>query len=73
MPVLAWSQKLTRARTDEIGVTLAASKEELLEQSGIVTVHLVLSDRTRGLIGGDELDRMPPTAYLVNTSRGPSR
>ena len=71
MSVLAWSQNLTRARTDEIGVTLAASKEELLEQSGIVTVQLVLSDRTRGLIGGDELDRMPPTAYLVNTSRGP--
>ena len=71
MSVLAWSQNLSRARTDEIGVTLAASKEELLEQSGIVTVHLVLSDRTRGLIGGDELDRMPPTAYLVNTSRGP--
>ncbi|MCZ6545359.1 MAG: D-2-hydroxyacid dehydrogenase family protein [Chloroflexi bacterium] len=71
MSVLAWSQNLTRARTDEIGVTLAASKEELLERSDIVTVHLVLSDRTRGLIGGDELDRMPSTAYLVNTSRGP--
>ena len=71
MSVLAWSQNLTRARTDEIGVTLAASKEELLERSDIVSVHLVLSDRTRGLIGRDELDRMPPTAYLVNTSRGP--
>ena len=71
MSVLAWSQNLTRARTEEIGVTRAASKEELLERSDIVTVHLVLSDRTRGLIGARELDRMSRTSYLVNTSRGP--
>lgn len=71
MNVIAWSQNLTQERADEVGVTLAASKEALLEQSDIVTIHLVLSDRTRSLIGADDLSRMKPTAYLVNTSRGP--
>ncbi len=71
MSVVAWSQNLTRERADEIGVTLAANKEDLLERSDIVSVHLVLSDRTRGLIGIDELARMPRTSYLINTSRGP--
>ena len=71
MTVLAWSQNLTRARTDEIGVTLAAGKEDLLQRSDVATVHLVLSDRTRGLIGARELDQMPSTSYLINTSRGP--
>jgi len=71
MPVLAWSQNLTRERTDELGVELAASKEDLLRRSDIVTIHLVLSDRTRGLIGADDLKQMKPSAYLVNTSRGP--
>jgi phosphoglycerate dehydrogenase-like enzyme len=71
MNVIAWSQNLTQERADEAGVTLAPTKEALLEQSDIVTVHLVLSDRTRGLIGADDLRRMKPTAYLVNTSRGP--
>lgn len=71
MSVLAWSQNLTRARTDEIGVTLAASRDELLERSDVVTIHLVLSARTAGLIGAPELARMRPHALLVNTSRGP--
>jgi phosphoglycerate dehydrogenase-like enzyme len=71
MNVVAWSQNLTRERTDEIGVTLAASKEALLEQADIVTIHLVLSDRTRGLLGAADLGRMRESAYLVNTSRGP--
>ncbi len=71
MEVLAWSENLTAARTDEVGVSLAASKEELLEQSDVATIHLVLSDRTRGLVGAGELDLMPSTSYLINTSRGP--
>ncbi|MCX3061622.1 D-2-hydroxyacid dehydrogenase family protein [Streptomyces beihaiensis] len=69
MDVVAWSQNLTAERAAEAGVRLAASKEELLETSDFVSVHLVLGDRTRGLIGADELRRMRPTAYLVNTSR----
>ncbi|MFI7087782.1 D-2-hydroxyacid dehydrogenase family protein [Streptomyces anulatus] len=69
MEVLAWSQNLTKERTDEVGVTLAASKEDLLASSDFVSVHLALGDRTRGLIGAAELALMRPTAYLVNTSR----
>jgi phosphoglycerate dehydrogenase-like enzyme len=71
MEVLAWSENLTAARTDEVGVSLAASKAEVLERSDVATIHLVLSDRTRGLIGAGELDLMPSTSYLINTSRGP--
>ncbi len=71
MDVVAWSQHLTRERTDALGVALAASKEELLERADVLTIHLVLSDRTRGLLGAADLARMRPTAYLVNTSRGP--
>lgn len=71
MSVLAWSPNLTRARTDELGVTLAASREELLERSDVVTIHLVLSSRSAGLIGAKALACMRPSAYLVNTSRGP--
>ncbi|WNQ12280.1 D-2-hydroxyacid dehydrogenase family protein [Paenibacillus aurantius] len=71
MEVMAWSQNLTKERADEAGVRLAASKEELLENSDFVSIHLVLSDRTRGLIGAEELGRMRPSAYLINTSRAP--
>ncbi|WJH36927.1 NAD(P)-binding domain-containing protein [Paenibacillus sp. CC-CFT747] len=71
MEVMAWSQNLTKERADEVGVRLAASKEELLENSDFVSIHLVLSDRTRGLIGAAELERMRPSAYLINTSRAP--
>jgi phosphoglycerate dehydrogenase-like enzyme len=70
MNVLAWSQNLTAERASEAGATLVP-KDELLARSDIVTVHLVLSDRTRGLIGAPELALMRPTAVLVNTSRGP--
>ena len=69
MDVLAWSQHLTAARAEEVGVRLAASKEELLADSDVVSVHLVLGDRTRGLIGAPELALMKPSALLVNTSR----
>ncbi|MFZ3598068.1 D-2-hydroxyacid dehydrogenase family protein [Streptomyces sp. BH104] len=69
MDVTAWSQNLTAERAAEAGAALAASKEELLDTSDFVSVHLVLGDRTRGLLGEDELRRMRRTAYLVNTSR----
>ena len=70
MSVIAWSQNLTAERAQERGATLV-SKEELLSRSDVISVHLVLSPRTRGLIGAQELRMMKPTAYLVNTSRGP--
>ncbi|MFF1397337.1 D-2-hydroxyacid dehydrogenase family protein [Streptomyces sp. NPDC058287] len=69
MEVAAWSENLTEERAAAAGVTLASSKEELLASSDFVSVHLVLGDRTRGLIGADEIKRMRSTAYLVNTSR----
>jgi phosphoglycerate dehydrogenase-like enzyme len=71
MTVSAWSQNLTRERCAEIGVEHAGSLDELLRTSDIVTIHLVLSNRTRGLIGARELGLMQPTALLINTSRGP--
>ncbi|MEV6664302.1 D-2-hydroxyacid dehydrogenase family protein [Streptomyces nigra] len=69
MRVTAWSQNLTKEYADEVGVHLAASKEELLVDSDFVSVHLALSDRTRGLLGAPELALLKPTAYLINTSR----
>jgi len=71
MDVVAWSQNLKPERAAEVGVRLARSKDELLETSDFVTIHLVLGDRTRGLLGAAELDRMRPSAYLINTSRAP--
>lgn len=70
MPVLAWSQNLTAERAAEAGATLVG-RDELLARADVVTIHLVLSERTRGLIGARELALMKPTAFLVNTSRGP--
>ncbi|MGW0836679.1 D-2-hydroxyacid dehydrogenase family protein [Streptomyces prunicolor] len=69
MRVTAWSRHLTKERADEVGVQLAASKEELLADSDFVSVHLALGDRTRGLLGPAELALLKPTAYLINTSR----
>jgi phosphoglycerate dehydrogenase-like enzyme len=70
MEVIAWSQNLTADQAAERGARYVA-KQELLEKSDVLSIHLVLSDRTRGLIGAGELERMKPTAFLVNTSRGP--
>ncbi|MFJ4617314.1 D-2-hydroxyacid dehydrogenase family protein [Streptomyces sp. NPDC088812] len=69
MEVTAWSRNLTPERAHEVGVRPAASKEELLRESDFVSVHLALSDRTRGLLGAAELALLKPTAFLVNTSR----
>ncbi|MFF7237223.1 NAD(P)-dependent oxidoreductase [Streptomyces collinus] len=69
MHVSAWSRNLTKERTAEVGVELAPSKEDLLATSDFVSVHLALSERTRGLVGAAELALMKPDAYLVNTSR----
>ena len=70
MDVVAWSQNLTDERAAEVGAR-RVEKDELFRTADVVTVHLVLSDRTRGLVGQDELARMKPSAVLVNTSRGP--
>jgi len=70
MRVVAWSQNLTTERAHAAGADLVGF-HELLAQSDVVTVHLVLSDRTRHLIGAPEIALMRPSALLVNTSRGP--
>jgi len=70
MNVIAWSPNLTPERCKEVGVTYV-SKEELFSSADIVTIHVVLSQRSRGLVGAADLARMKPTAYLVNTARGP--
>jgi phosphoglycerate dehydrogenase-like enzyme len=71
MKVIAWSQNLTADRCASAGVELAPSKEALLQEADIVSLHVVLSPRTRGLIGLKEFALMKPSAYLVNTARGP--
>ncbi|MEO8713510.1 MAG: D-2-hydroxyacid dehydrogenase family protein [Acetobacteraceae bacterium] len=70
MEVLAWSQNLTAEKARAEGASLVG-KDELLARADAVSLHLVLSDRTRGLIGRAEIVRMKPGALLVNTSRGP--
>jgi phosphoglycerate dehydrogenase-like enzyme len=70
MEVIAWSQNLTAERASEAGAALV-SKEELFARADVVSIHVVLSPRSRGLVGAAELARMKPTAFLVNTSRGP--
>jgi phosphoglycerate dehydrogenase-like enzyme len=70
MEVFAWSQNLTDERAREVGVR-RVSQDELLAGADILSIHLVLSERTRGLFGAAELARMKPTAVLINTSRGP--
>jgi phosphoglycerate dehydrogenase-like enzyme len=70
MNVIAWSQNLTAGRAAEAGAALV-SKEDLFRESDILTIHLLLSRRTHGLVSAKELALMKPTARLVNTSRGP--
>jgi D-3-phosphoglycerate dehydrogenase len=70
MKVIAWSQNLTPERCKELGVEYS-SKDDLFRNADIVTIHLQLSDRTRGLVTAKELGLMKKTAYLINTSRGP--
>jgi D-3-phosphoglycerate dehydrogenase len=68
--VIAWSQNLTAEKAKEGGAELV-SKEDLFRQSDFLSIHLVLSPRSRGLVGAADLTLMKPTAFLVNTSRGP--
>ena len=70
MNVIAWSQNLTPDKCAEAGVTYA-SKDDLFAQADIITIHLVLSSRSRGLVGAADIARMKPSAYLINTARGP--
>lgn len=70
MKPIAWSPNLTPERAAEGGAEFA-SKEDLFARADIITIHIVLSDRTRGIISAADIGRMKKTAYLVNTSRGP--
>ncbi|EXJ91145.1 hypothetical protein A1O1_04254 [Capronia coronata CBS 617.96] len=80
MKILAWSSSLTQARADEAASSrglpagvfeVAASKEDLFRRADVLSIHYVLGERSRGIVGKKELELMKPTAYLVNTSRGP--
>jgi len=70
MNIVAWSQNLTPERAAECGATLV-DKDTLFKESDVLSVHVQLSDRTRGLVGAKELSLMKPTSYLINISRGP--
>ena len=70
MKVNAWSQNLTKEKCDEAGVGYLP-KDELMATSDVITIHVILSKRTRGLITREDLARMKPSSYLINTARGP--
>jgi phosphoglycerate dehydrogenase-like enzyme len=70
MKVIAWSQNLTSEKCAEVGVGYV-SKDDLFRQADFISIHVVLSARSRGLVGAKEIGLMKPTAYLINTSRGP--
>ena len=70
MDVISWSQNLTDERASEVGVT-RVGRDELFARSDVLSIHLVLSERSTGLVGAAELSKMKPSAVLVNTSRGP--
>src|SRR6202166_711094 len=70
MNVISWSPNLTAERCKEVGVGYA-TREELFATADVITVHVVLSQRSRGLVAAADLARMKPTSYLVNTARGP--
>ncbi|KAI8980725.1 D-isomer specific 2-hydroxyacid dehydrogenase [Trametes punicea] len=71
MEVIGWSPNLTPERAASAGVTFIATKEELFRRSDIVSIHMVLSERTRRMITAADLALMKPTAFFINTSRGP--
>ena len=70
MEVIAWSQNLTEERAAEVGAR-RVDKDRLFASSDVLSIHLILGDRTRGLVGAADIARMKPGALLVNTSRGP--
>ena len=70
MNVIAWSENLTQERCEELGVKLV-DKEGLLLNSDFLTIHLILSERTRGIFKAEDLSRMKSTSYIINTARGP--
>jgi phosphoglycerate dehydrogenase-like enzyme len=70
MNLIAWSQNLTPEAATAAGAILV-SRDQLFERADILTIHVVLSSRTRGLVGAAELEKMKPTAWLINASRGP--
>jgi D-3-phosphoglycerate dehydrogenase len=70
MKIIAWSPNLTLQRTDAVGVELA-TKEELFSEADFVTLHMPLSERSRGIVAQKDIAKMKPTSYLINTSRGP--
>ena len=70
MDVVAWSQNLSRERCEEAGVEYVG-RDDLFRRADFLSIHVQLSERTRGLIGATELGLMKPTAFLINTSRGP--
>ena len=71
MRVIAWSPHLTRERAEAAGVEFVESKEQLFRQSDIVSLHMVLDPATAGMIGASDFAVMKPTAFFINTSRGP--
>ena len=71
MHVIAWSPNLTTERAEAADVGFARSKEELLQRSDVISIHMVLSPTTRHLLKAEDLKHMKSTAFLVNTSRGP--
>jgi D-3-phosphoglycerate dehydrogenase len=70
MKVIAWSQNLTPEKCMEAGVDYVG-KQDLFRRADFITIHLILSQRTRGLVGAGEIGLMKPSAYIINTSRGP--
>src|SRR4029077_11152603 len=70
MKIIAWSQNLTAEAAVAAGAEFV-TKDELFRRADVVTIHVILSDRTRGLVGAADLGLIKPTARLINTSRGP--
>jgi len=70
MNVIAWSQNLTREKAESLGVRFVP-RDELFREADFLTIQLVLSDRSRGIVGKAELSMMKPTSFLINTARGP--